>query len=271
MKVFLSWSKPTSQQFAAVLREWLPEVIQQVEPWMSTEDISKGQRWGVEIGSRLAELGQGIICVTRENSGEPWLNFEAGALAKSLEDSRVRPLLLDLPASDLTGPLAQFQATEVTSRDDMLRFVASLNDSCSQPLDGTRLERAFERNWDDLQDRVTPLLSAAGQGEVKAERSKEDMLREVLEGIRDLQRMSAQYLPVPFMEHIAAGPELIDVDGRVFRPGMKVRHRKAGTGMIRRFEIVKTAEANIPLLEVRLDDGTIVVVPPDEVEPASKK
>ncbi len=135
-----------SRQLGLALRDWLPEVIQSIEPWMSSEDIDKGQRWAAEVGAKLGELGEGVLCTTGENMSEPWLNFEAGALAKSLDDSRVRPLLLEVQPSDIIDPPAQFQATVANDHDDMLKFISSLNESSATPLDPVRLQRAFARN-----------------------------------------------------------------------------------------------------------------------------
>lgn len=149
MQVFISWSKQISHGLALALHSWLPEVIHRLEPWMSSEDISKGQRWGIEVGTRLDNTSQGIICATRDNAKEPWLNFEAGALAKLFQDSLVRPVLLDVKPSEITGPLNQFQETVATDKHDMLKLVKSLNDSCDVPLDNIRLERSFQRTWDE--------------------------------------------------------------------------------------------------------------------------
>ena len=77
---------------------------------MSGTDIEPGARWSNAIAEELDAISIGIVCVTRENQSSPWLNFEAGALAKRLIDqARVVPLLIDLTPSDVLQPLGQFQ------------------------------------------------------------------------------------------------------------------------------------------------------------------
>src|SRR5262245_9938616 len=86
-------------------------MIQSIEPWMSAVDIGAGARWSGEVARSLAASKVGIICVTPQNQTEPWLNFEAGALAKALEGALVCPYLIGMRTSDLKGgPLTQFQA-----------------------------------------------------------------------------------------------------------------------------------------------------------------
>ena len=90
MKVFISWSGPQSYGVALVLREWLPTVLQYLEPWVSSEDIDKGARWTDALGTELDASKFGIICLVPGNVDEPWLNFEAGAISapSSLAESR---------------------------------------------------------------------------------------------------------------------------------------------------------------------------------------
>lgn len=192
MQVFISWSKQISHGLAQVLHRWLPDVIHRLEPWMSSEDISKGQRWGTEVGARLDNTSQGIICVTRENMKEPWLSFEAGALAKSIRESVVRPILLDVKPSEITGPLNQFQATVATDEQDMLKLVKSLNERCDVPLENNRLERTFRRTWDEYLKDVRTIVTSNATPEMEPQRQMSDILGEVLERIRDVQRSLTQ-------------------------------------------------------------------------------
>lgn len=100
MKVFISWSGSgsPSHQVALILREWLPSVVQAVKPFVSSEDIDKGARGLPAIEAELQDSSCGIICVTRANYERPWLNFEAGALSKQVDEAttRVMPLLIDI-------------------------------------------------------------------------------------------------------------------------------------------------------------------------------
>ena len=89
MKVFLSWSGEQSRRIAEVFKEWIPSVIQAVKPYFSPEDIAKGARWSKEISQELEESKVGILFLTKDNLGAPWLLFEAGALSKSMERSKV--------------------------------------------------------------------------------------------------------------------------------------------------------------------------------------
>ncbi|MGP3921290.1 TIR domain-containing protein [Nonomuraea sp. 10N515B] len=252
MKIFLSWSKQLSHQMALVLRAWLPEVIQQVEPWMSSEDIDKGQRWATEIGTQLSEVDHGIICVTKENLQEPWLNFEAGALAKSLQSARVRPVLLGVQSSSITGPLAQFQATAATNKNDTHKLVSSLNDACAAPLDIKRLERAFERNWQTFVDEIDNIRHASDVGVDMPRRSADDLLGEVLDRIRDLQR-SIEVGPATSQGRPSSEDFLLPLlgDGSVGRPGLPVVHDLLGEG------VVKLA-VNAP--SIHHPDGAVTVV-----------
>ena len=79
MKIFISWSGPRSKAMAEALKEWLPNVIQAVDPWVSSSDIDAGMRWTPALAEQLQQTQLGILCLTAENLNAPWLLFEAGA------------------------------------------------------------------------------------------------------------------------------------------------------------------------------------------------
>jgi hypothetical protein len=114
MKIFISWSGDKSKEIAEFLKNWIEQIIQAAEPWISV-DIEKGKRWNSEISDKLENSKVGIFCITKENLNSPWILFEAGAISKS-SDSYVCTFLIDINPTDLTGPLSLFQATKLKKK-----------------------------------------------------------------------------------------------------------------------------------------------------------
>jgi hypothetical protein len=186
MKVFISWSGLRSKAVAETLRTWLKDVMQAVEPWVS-RDIQKGTRWSHTLALELENTNVGVICLTPENLTEPWLLFEAGALSKLLKDTRVCTYLIDVEHSSISGPLAEFQHTSAT-RDETYQLVRTINAAIDEPgrLPDDTLNRAFNRCWPELDRRLKTL--PALEKTVPTRRTDSDMLREVLEIVRDLAK-----------------------------------------------------------------------------------
>ena len=182
MKVFISWSGPRSELLAEVLRSWLSDVIQVLDPWMSSHDIDKGRRWDDAIASELGQSNVGIICLTRENIDAPWILFETGALAKALGESYVCPYLLDLKPTELKGPLAQFQVT-VANEEDTCKLLRTINKALGESARSTeQLDKAFKKWWPELKtaiDGIPKTLLPAQQL-----RSDRDLLEEMLSLMR---------------------------------------------------------------------------------------
>ena len=154
MRVFLSWSGEASHALASILHEWLPTVLQFVDPWMSSEDIAKGTRWDSEIGKTLEETSYCIVCVTPGVQREPWVNFEAGAVAKIVSQSYVSPLLLGVSVEELGGlPLSMFQCARF-NQADVLRLLRSINSAAKSPLSPKRLKTSLDYSWASLRERV---------------------------------------------------------------------------------------------------------------------
>lgn len=151
VKIFLSWSGTESKQLATIFKDWLPNVLQYVDPYMSAEDITLGERWNYNITNNLHESIFGLIFVTPSNINAPWINYEAGALSKTL-DSKVVPILYKSDVMILNdGPLKQFQSAKNLEKDSVLSLLKSINNSnIDGKLDEARLEKAFEMWWGTL-------------------------------------------------------------------------------------------------------------------------
>lgn len=183
MKVFIGWSGERSKALAEALREWLPLVLHYVEPWLSEADVGAGERWAQAVATELEASNFGITCVTRENAGSPWILFEAGALTKSMQVSRVIPLLLDLEFSDLTGPLAQFQAKKV-ERSGLSDVLQSINEAADHEVPEDRARQLFDALWPELEKKVEQIPDQPAGA--KHNRPQHEILEELVTSVRSL-------------------------------------------------------------------------------------
>lgn len=180
MKVFISWSGELSQSIAEHLKKWIPCIIQSVDIFFSPEDIEKGENWDSKISQVLSECKYGIICLTSQNVAAPWINFEAGAIAKSL-DSRVSCLMVDIKPSDIRGPLSRYQATNLDKKD-MFQLISEINKATEQPLDTSRLTNAFDAMWAQLDQEMTGVLKT--HSTPQKEKTGNDPMEEILQLLR---------------------------------------------------------------------------------------
>jgi hypothetical protein len=185
MKVFISWSGDRSFALANALRRWLKLAVQSIEPWVSSKDIVAGQRWGYVLGKELADTRFGIICVTPENIGSPWLMFESGAIGKSLDDAHVVPLLLGLKAEDLRGPLAQFQSLQV-DRDGIRTLTESLHRAAQTRVLEQEVSTLFDALWPQLEREISEIPSQSDQANLP-KRTEREVLDELVTLIRGLK------------------------------------------------------------------------------------
>lgn len=189
VKVFISWSGDLAKEVAVALREWLPLLFDRVEPWASDTDIAAGQRGLGQIEAELRDTQFGIVVVTSSNQHAPWLNFEAGALSKTIPgdvEQRVVPLLVDLSGpSQLTGPLVQFQA-KVADRDGALSLLRSL--AAVAGIEERVVAERFEAYWPKLEAKIGAAKAAATQGQPsQPRRGQADVLDEILLHVRALR------------------------------------------------------------------------------------
>jgi len=149
INVFISWSGAPSQHVAAALRDWLPAHWPAIRPWLSSVDIGAGSSWRNEIQNALQHARIGVLCITRESSLSPWLNFEAGALTRSISNPII-PYLWGLQKTDLKGgPLSDFQAVTATRAGS-----AELVDAILRCLGSSRQVADFDTAWVDLQSKL---------------------------------------------------------------------------------------------------------------------
>ncbi len=192
--VFLTWSGSFSKAIAKELREWLPKVLQSVEPWMSEEDIEKGVLWTPEIAKVLDATRIGIVCMTAENLISPWIHYEAGAIAKTVNRSRVCPYLFGLVPSQLTGPLTLHQCTAAGDKEDTRKLIHTINNNLTKPLQKQRADESFDIYWGKHKDQLDKIGQANKEGAFAKAPKREtgEMLEEVLSLIRNSSQNVSQ-------------------------------------------------------------------------------
>lgn len=192
MKVFISWSGKRSRELAIALRDWLPCVLQYVEPFVSDKDIAAGERWAQTIASELEGSNFGIICITPENLNSEWILFESGALSKSMLDGKVIPLLFGLELSDLSGPLSQFQAKKV-EQSGLLEAVHAINSIAENKTLEAIINRSVPAMWSTLQSAIDAIPDK--EPTEKHMRPQHEILEELVTGVRGLSSRMRDFDP----------------------------------------------------------------------------
>ncbi len=197
MKVFVSWSGNLSKKIADAVNKWLPCLLQTVEVFYSPDDIEKGENWDQKISNELANCKFGIICLTPENVSAPWINFEAGAIAKSLE-SHVATLMININPSDIKGPLSRYQATKL-EREDFFRLIQDINNNSDSPILSERISNTFEGLWPNIDKDLNEIVIAHKPNTKAAKKSPDAVNSEAVEEILQLVRKQTTILSSPDM------------------------------------------------------------------------
>jgi hypothetical protein len=186
LPIFVSWSGARSEAVAKILCSWLPKVLHTTDPWMSsTMDV--GVTWFQEIGARLSSTTFGILCLTPENWQAPWLNFEAGAIGRTLQGGRVCPYLAGgLQIAQMSGPLVNYNA-RAANRDGTYDLVATINAALGDMrVRDDVLSHSFETAWGTLDAQLQAIPTPKKDG--KSARSGDDKLDELLDLARLVSR-----------------------------------------------------------------------------------
>jgi hypothetical protein len=188
MKIFISWSGPRSVAVAQVLYEYLPMINNAFDPWLSSEDIDKGSRSTAEIAQALVAAKAGIICLTPNNLTAPWILFEAGGIAKTVDKPLACTLLIGLEPSDVSKPLGEFQHTRLKEKD-LLQLVKTLNKASGENArQDSEIDKAFKLCWPELNEKLKHLPDD-GPSE-RPQRSPADMFAEILDTLRGESSLS---------------------------------------------------------------------------------
>jgi len=219
MEVFLSWSGERSRYLAKSFNEWLPSVLQYVNPFMSEQDIGLGTRWSTDIEDNLRSNNFGIVFVTPENIDAPWINFEAGALSKNLQ-SRLVPIIYDSDVTLLSsGPLKQFQSVKKFDKDSIHDLIKNINSVADDDykLSQERLDSSFEKWWPDLDN---TLKSTPEIKEVEDDETQNDFdtqaLKLILNKLETLERRDSSSLNTSDRRLSKQYNELIELNNVIY-------------------------------------------------------
>ena len=205
MNIFITWSGPRSYAVAEALKEYLPLIVNDFTPWLSTASIDKGANWSTELTEALATARAGIICLTPSNLKEPWILFEAGAIAKTVTEKPLACTLLSgLESSDLTGPLALFQDTKPTQKE-LLQLVKTLNNALGkEAVKESQVEQAFDLVWPKLEEKLANLPS--DKFAERPQRPEREMIEEILDTVRSTSQHDSAILDrlVTIVEKLAS-------------------------------------------------------------------
>ena len=206
MKIFVSWSGELSRKIAESIKKWLPCFIQAVDVFFSPDDIEKGENWDSKISKELADCKFGIICLTTDNVTAPWINFEAGAIAKAL-DSRVATLMININPSEIKGPLSRYQGTKI-EKDDFYQLIDNINKQCDTPVNQDVLKNIFSGLWDKMSEEISATIAstkAVTSSKSKKEAFNNAAIEEILVLLRKQNSIISapdQLLPREYFEYI---------------------------------------------------------------------
>lgn len=187
MKVFVSWSK-NSREVGSAVAAAVREIFDPVVETFISQEIQAGSRGLEAIDAELNDTDFGIICLTRSNQTEQWINYEAGALSRQVADKRKRMgvFLVDFGGVDeVNSPMNIFQCKMATF-DGLTELMNSLNDLGPNLKEGT-LGKRIASAWPDVESAVSSVKAGGTTGPVKPPKSADDKLDEILGLVKSVE------------------------------------------------------------------------------------
>ena len=158
--VFLSWSGGQSRKIADAFSDLFKSVFAPtIKSFMSSRDIGAGDRSIGTLFKMLEKCNYGVCFINAENARAPWIQFEAGALSKIVDDSQVMVLLLDQNSiNSLYGtPLAEFQH-KLFTKDDVKSIFNEIIKKYGLNDDKDSFLKRFDGDWDDFYNKAEEAL-----------------------------------------------------------------------------------------------------------------
>ncbi|MBD5453750.1 MAG: hypothetical protein HDR30_05465, partial [Lachnospiraceae bacterium] len=207
------WSGELSNSVAGVLNKWLPSLMNSLEVFYSSDDIEKGENWNTRLSEELSECNFGIVCLTKENVLAPWINFESGAISKTL-GSKVSAFLIDIDPSDIKGPITRFQATRFEKKD-FFKLVVSINKSMKNPVEEKVLENSFEAIWEKIYEEIQGKIQESDrpleeEHEMINDEKREGAIQEILQIVRDLSNVRIEKIDIAIKNTYEKSVEIIN-------------------------------------------------------------
>jgi hypothetical protein len=100
-----------------------------------------------------------------------------------MQGTKVIPLLFNLEFSDISGPLAQFQAKKF-ERGGLAEVIHSINQSAAEPIPEDRVRQLFTALWPELEKQLATIPAEAPTE--KHMRPAHEILEELVTGVRGL-------------------------------------------------------------------------------------
>jgi len=213
MRVYISWSGQRSQMVAGILRDWLKKMIQSVEAGLPEHDVENRPRPGEVTAAMVKQAAVGILCLTPENKDRAAVSFEAGAMSAAIGEKFICPWLLGVEPSELSGPLARFQARKA-DREGTLALIHTINahPDLKAKLSDSDLNESFAVWWPRLEEQLRRVPALAGKP--ADDRPIFQMTSEILQIVRELKQRPSSAAAQPQAAPAPAAPTAAAASGR---------------------------------------------------------
>lgn len=220
---------------AKALRDWLPQVLHAIgsdDPFFSEEDIDPGTFSDDRMRARFADAEYCIVCVTPENVMNPWINYEAGAIAERL-NGKTTPWALGVnPRSMKAAPLIRLQVMQA-DESGTRRIIQGINKYSPRPVSDAVLSKSFDRFWPELEEQLQAIPVAES---IHTKASVEELAYESVTIVRQLDRRLSRFEALVPPEVLKEADLLIwrkeyqrmmaDIKGRLGMPAAATFHPK---------------------------------------------